>query len=51
MKKTLSLVGLFLCAAILLSVGSSVDDSRAAESQRITIAYSGCVLGYLEPCG
>jgi hypothetical protein len=51
MKKTLSLIGLFLCAAIILSECVSIHNSRAADSPKITIAYSGSVMGYLEPCG
>jgi hypothetical protein len=51
MKKTLFLSFLFLSAAILLSIGLSTDSSRAADGPKIAIAYSGSVLGYLEPCG
>ena len=51
MKKILIMASLLLCAAILLSAGLSVDSSRAAEGAKITVAYSGSVLGYLEPCG
>ena len=51
MKKTLSFVGLFLCAAIILIGCVSIYNSRAADSSKITIAYSGSVMGYLEPCG
>jgi hypothetical protein len=51
MKKTLCLTLLFLSAAILLSIGISTDSSRAADGSQFTIAYSGNVLGYLEPCG
>jgi 2',3'-cyclic-nucleotide 2'-phosphodiesterase (5'-nucleotidase family) len=51
MKRTLSLVFLFLGVAVLLSIGISVDTSRAAESSTITIAYTGNMMGYLEPCG
>ncbi len=42
---------LFLGVAILLSIGFSIDGSRAADSSKIAIAYSGNVLGYMEPCG
>jgi len=51
MKKTLCLTLLFLGAAILLSIGISVDSSRAADSPKITVVYSSNVMGYLEPCG
>jgi hypothetical protein len=51
MKKTVGLTLLFLSAAILLSIGISIDSSRAAESSTITIAYSGNMMGYLDPCG
>jgi len=51
MKRTLILSLLFLGTAIFLSMGISIDSSRAADSPKITIAYSGNVLGYLEPCG
>jgi len=50
MKKILSLILLFLSAAIL-SIGIPIDSSRAADGSKITIAYSSNVLGYLEPCG
>jgi hypothetical protein len=42
---------LFFCAAVFLSIGLSTDSSRAADGSKIAIAYSGSVLGYLEPCG
>jgi hypothetical protein len=51
MKKTLYWSLLFLSSAILLSIGISPDNSRAADSSEITVAYSGNVMGYLEPCG
>ena len=51
MKKTVCLTLLFLSAAILLSIGVSIDSSRAADSPQITIAYSGNMIGYMEPCG
>lgn len=51
MKKTLCLTMLFLGAALLLSIGFSVDSSRAADGSKITVVYSGSVMGYLEPCG
>jgi hypothetical protein len=51
MKKVFVFALLFLSAAALLSIGFSIDSSRAADNNKIAIAYSGCVLGYLEPCG
>jgi len=51
MKRILYTALLFLGAAILLSTSFSVNSSRAADGSKITIAYSGCVLGYMEPCG
>jgi hypothetical protein len=51
MKKNLRLTLLILGAAALLVVGVSMNSSRAADSAQITVAYSGNVLGYLEPCG
>ena len=51
MKKILSLIGLFLCTAIIVTDCVSVNGSSAKNSSKITIAYSGNVLGYLEPCG
>ncbi len=51
MKKILCFTLLFLGVAILLSIGFSVDSSRAADSSDITIAYSSNMMGYLEPCG
>ncbi len=50
MKKIFCLTLLFLSAAIL-SVGIPISSSRAADGSKITIAYSGNLLGYLEPCG
>ncbi len=51
MKKALCLVFVFLSVAILFTLGISIDNSRAADSPNITIAYSSNMLGYLEPCG
>ncbi|HTY61037.1 MAG TPA: hypothetical protein VMG30_02150 [Acidobacteriota bacterium] len=42
---------LLLGAAILLSTSFSINSSRAADSPKIAIAYSGMVMGYMEPCG
>jgi|WetSurMetagenome_2_1015567.scaffolds.fasta_scaffold351550_1 hypothetical protein len=51
MKKFVYIALLFIGAAILLSTAVSVDTSRAAEGSKIAIAYSGTIMGYLEPCG
>jgi hypothetical protein len=51
MKRTVYLTLLFLSTAILLSIGFSINSSRAADSPQITIAYSSNMLGYMEPCG
>jgi hypothetical protein len=51
MKKVLCMTFLFISAAILLSIGISVDSSRAADSSKIAIAYSSNLMGYTEPCG
>jgi hypothetical protein len=51
MKRTLRLTLLFMGAAILFSIGISIDSSRAADNTKIAIVYSSNVLGYLEPCG
>lgn len=51
MKKTFGLTLLFLGAAFLLSIGFSVNNSRAADTSSITVAYSSNMIGYLEPCG
>lgn len=51
MKKILYVAALVLSAAILFSVSLTVESSRASDGAKITIAYSGSVLGYLEPCG
>ena len=51
MKRILCMALFFLGAVILLSTSFSINNSRAADNSKITIAYSGCVLGYLEPCG
>ena len=42
---------MFLIAAVLFSTGISIDSSRAADGASITVAYSGNLLGYTEPCG
>jgi hypothetical protein len=51
MKKVLCLILLLFGSAMLLSIGISVDSSRAADSPKIAIAYSSNLLGYTEPCG
>ena len=51
MRKTFYLMFLFLSAAILFSIGISIDSSQAADAAQITIAYSGNMMGYMEPCG
>ena len=51
MKKTVCFTLLFLGAVTLLSIGVSIDSSRAADGPKITVAYSSNVMGYMEPCG
>lgn len=51
MKKTLGFLLLFLGAGILFSTGISINSSNAADSSQITIAYTGNLMGYTEPCG
>jgi hypothetical protein len=51
MKKTYYLTLWILSVAIILTIGVSVNSSGAEDSSRITIAYSGNMMGYLEPCG
>jgi hypothetical protein len=51
MKRILPLTLLFLGAALLFSIGISIDSSRAADDSKINIIYSSNLLGYLEPCG
>ena len=51
MKKVLCMALIAFGAAVLLSTSFSVNSSRAADGAKITIAYTGCVLGYMEPCG
>jgi 2',3'-cyclic-nucleotide 2'-phosphodiesterase (5'-nucleotidase family) len=51
MKNAIYFTLLFIAAAVLLSIGLSVDSSHAADNSKINIAYSGNVLGYYEPCG
>jgi hypothetical protein len=51
MKRIVYLTLLYVSAAILLSIGVSMDSSQAADSPQITIAYSSNMMGYMEPCG
>jgi len=51
MKKTSIVLLLFLGAAIICAVGIMPDGSRAADSSKITVVYSGNLMGYMEPCG
>ena len=51
MKKILYVALLILGAAALLSIGPSINNTQAADSAKIAIAYSGNAMGYLEPCG
>ncbi len=51
MKRIFYMALLLLGAAVLLSTGFSINSSRAADSPKIAIAYSGTMMGYMEPCG
>jgi hypothetical protein len=51
MKKSIYLTLLVSSAAILFSIGFSIDSSPAADGSKITVAYGANVMGYLEPCG
>jgi hypothetical protein len=51
MKRIVYLTLLYVSAAILLSIGVSMNSSQAADSPQITIAYSSNMMGYMEPCG
>ena len=51
MKKTSVFLLLFVGAALLVWLGVSPDGSRAADDSKVTIVYSGNLLGYTEPCG
>ncbi|MDM7994802.1 MAG: hypothetical protein QUT30_03850 [Acidobacteriota bacterium] len=51
MKRILHITLFILGAAVLLSTAISVNSSRAADNNKIAIAYSGMVMGYMEPCG
>ena len=51
MKKTSVFLLLFFGVALLVSLTIAPDGSRAADSSKFTIVYSGNLLGYTEPCG
>ena len=51
MKKTSVFLLLFLSAILLVSLGISPDGTRAADDSKVTIVYTGNLLGYTEPCG
>ena len=51
MKKIPVFLMLFLGAVLLVSLAVSTDGSRAADDSKITVVYSGNILGYTEPCG
>jgi hypothetical protein len=51
MKKTVCFIASLMCAAALLSISFSVEDSHAADGTKIAIAYSGNIQGYFESCG
>jgi len=51
MKKTACFLVLLMCAAVILSISFSVENSRAADSSKIAVAYSGNIMGYFESCG
>ena len=51
MKKTACIAATLFCAAILFSISFNIETTRAAESSKIAIAYSGNIMGYFESCG
>ena len=51
MKKTSVFLLLFLGAALIVSLVVSPDGTRAADGTKVTVVYSGNMLGYTEPCG
>lgn len=51
MKKVFVFALLFVSTTVLLSIGFTTNSSGAADGPKITIAYSGNVMGYTEPCG
>ena len=51
MKKTSILLLLFFGAALLVSMVITPGGTRAADSSKIAVFYSGNLLGYTEPCG
>jgi hypothetical protein len=50
-KKILFWAATALSATALFSISPSIPGSSAEEGTKINIAYSGNVLGYMEPCG
>ncbi|MDR1726453.1 MAG: hypothetical protein LBT74_00745 [Acidobacteriota bacterium] len=51
MRRKSEILLLFLSAAVLLALGFTTNGTRAADGSKITVAYSGNLLGYSEPCG
>jgi hypothetical protein len=51
MKKTSVFLLLFMSAALIVSLVFSPDGTRAADGTKVTVVYSGNMLGYTEPCG
>jgi len=51
MKRTSIFLLLFLGVALLITLAVLPNGSRAADGSKITIVYSGNLLGYTEPCG
>ena len=51
MKKIPVLLMLFVGAVLIVSLAVLPDGSRAADDSKITVVYSGNMLGYTEPCG
>jgi hypothetical protein len=51
MKRIVFLTLWYVGAAVLLSIGVSMNNTQAADGPQIAIAYSSNMLGYMEPCG
>jgi hypothetical protein len=51
MKRVFVLFALILGAVCYASFSVSGASPQAADSSKITVAYSSNLLGYLEPCG
>lgn len=51
MRKTLWFSFLAVGAGVMLTIGVPTNSSRAADDATLTIAYSGNMMGYMEPCG